>query len=432
MHRINWLVLLSLLFTFSCTKHVIKPPMLPDYSYKAIGEFKFSKMKNSPPFANKNHRFTSLGFEKIPFRTIAVHPQKILPGTVLFVPQMYGWLMPSGEIHDGYFLAEEIDTVANQNSISVFTRNKKKMPVEGKTIAVYRVNEPILSSVRKRFQTRKSKRKSKQLDELTAADFDTLLQNQQNLPAKLGSKIQMLSEKGKGAPYEIFLLGEGPSAKYDKDPLMDFARFDCMTFCEHVLAASISDSYSKMFENLKRIRYKNGEIHYLSRNHYTIADWLPNNHWLLKDVTTEVGGSSCAKMTKIIDRKSFFKSNGVVEDDLQNITQPETLTVDYIPAVMLSKIKNNLHGGEIVSIVTSYPAIISAHMGIIVRDSYGNLLFRHASSSRANRAVVDEFFDEYAADLQNSKTRLGMIFMRIHDKVQVPLSAEKPLPEEID
>ncbi len=59
-------------------------------------------------------------------------------------------------------------------------------------------------------------------------------------------------------------------------------------------------------------------------------------------------------------------------------------------------------------------------MGIIVRDEYGNLLFRHASSSRENRAVVDEYFDEYAAKLEHSKSRLGMVFMRIHENVRVP------------
>lgn len=94
--------------------------------------------------------------------------------------------------------------------------------------------------------------------------------------------------------------------------------------------------------------------------------------------------------------------------------------MDYIPAAALSSIKAHLQGGEIVSIVTTYPGIISAHMGIIVRDDYGNVLFRHASSSRASRAVVDEYLDDYARKLQETKTRIGMIFMRVNDTVKIP------------
>ena len=239
-------------------------------------------------------------------------------------------------------------------------------------------------------------------------------------PRNLANKIQFFSRLGKGLPYEIFLLGEGPQAKYDRDPLMDFARFDCMTFCEHVLAATISESYKSLFENLQHIRYKNGEISYLRRNHYTIADWLPNNNWLLHDVTAEIGGENCREMTKIIDRQAFFARNGVSPKELENIVGPETLTVKFIPAAHLPAIKQRLRGGEIVSVVTSFPGIISAHMGIIIRDEFGNVLFRHASSSRDSRAVVDEFFDEYAAKIQRAKSRLGMIFMRIRDKVEVP------------
>jgi uncharacterized membrane-anchored protein YhcB (DUF1043 family) len=59
------------------------------------------------------------------------------------------------------------------------------------------------------------------------------------------------------------------------------------------------------------------------------------------------------------------------------------------------------------------PGIISAHMGMIIRDAYGNVIFRHGSSSKRNAAVVDERLEDVAAYLQKSKNRVGMLFMRV-------------------
>ena len=39
-----------------------------------------------------------------------------------------------------------------------------------------------------------------------------------------------------------------------------FSRVDCVTFCEQTLALAISSNYDNMFENLKRIRYHNGQV----------------------------------------------------------------------------------------------------------------------------------------------------------------------------
>ncbi|MCA9732775.1 MAG: DUF1460 domain-containing protein [Deferribacteres bacterium] len=419
--KINKLTMLLLAISFaSCSKQLLKPPMQPDFSYEPLGNFRISPMALESEAIQES--YTSLGIEKIAWRTVSANPQKILPGTVLFMPKAYGWIMPSGEIHDGYLLVDEADSALTKTQLQLFTggQKKKKAPFLSQNAEIYHVQEPITGSVNKRFQTRKIKNKLKKLDELSAAEFDTLLQTQQKLMPKLNERIQYFSSRGRGVPYKIFLLGEGPNAKYDRDPLIDFARFDCMTFCEHVLAASISNSYKEMFDNLQRIRYRNGEMSYVARNHYTIGDWLPQNAWLLHDVTASVGGDQCKKMTKVIDRKKFFLSNGVAEEELTTVVPPETLTVDYIPAAALSSIKAHLQGGEIVSIVTTYPGIISAHMGIIVRDDYGNVLFRHASSSRASRAVVDEYLDDYARKLQETKTRIGMIFMRVNDTVKIP------------
>jgi len=172
-----------------------------------------------------------------------------------------------------------------------------------------------------------------------------------------------------------------------------------------------------MFKNLQKIRYKDGQINILSRNHYTVADWLPNNNWLLYNVSEEIGGKYCAEMTKTIDRKAFFLGQLLPKIALKDIMSPQTLTVKYIPIENLLKIKNLLKGGEIISILSKAEGIFSSHMGIIVKDSWGNLIFRHASSFEKNRQVMDIKYDELVDNLGHSNSEEGILFIRVKEKI---------------
>ena len=57
----------------------------------------------------------------------------------------------------------------------------------------------------------------------------------------------------------------------------DREAFDCVTFVETVLAQSLSTLLATQFKDeLKALRYRNGEISWLSRLHY-FSDWLTTN-----------------------------------------------------------------------------------------------------------------------------------------------------------
>jgi hypothetical protein len=47
------------------------------------------------------------GYKLIPYRTLAVDPEVIRPGTVLYLPALDGVPLPSGEIHDGFMFAHD-------------------------------------------------------------------------------------------------------------------------------------------------------------------------------------------------------------------------------------------------------------------------------------------------------------------------------------
>jgi hypothetical protein len=166
-----------------------------------------------------------------------------------------------------------------------------------------------------------------------------------------------------------------------------------------------------MLQHLQRLRYRNGTVDFRARNHFMMADWLPNNAWLIEDVTKLVGGHLTARMTKTIDRAAFLRKMGVRDASVAAIP-PQTMTIDYIPKENLSAIKSKLQGGEMVCIVQNQPGIFIAHTGFIIRDRFGNVLFRHASPRFDARQVIDEFFDDVVKQLGRDPNRAGMVLLR--------------------
>ena len=134
-------------------------------------------------------------------------------------------------------------------------------------------------------------------------------------------------------------------------------------------------------------------------------------------MTDSVGGYDCLEMTKNVERKKILGKLGVSESEMTHLPSSQKMTIKYVPTQKLLKIKSRLLGGEIVSIVQSRPGIFSAHTGFIIREPNGKVVFRHASSKKKMKKVVDESFDDIVEQLEKSKYRIGMVFLRIRDEV---------------
>lgn len=253
----------------------------------------------------------------------------------------------------------------------------------------------------------------KPLYTMQQAEIDTLLRQTSRQHVAFLSRLEIYSSRALGTPYRWFPLGEGPQGKYDRGPLIDFAHVDCLTFCEQILAMTLSDRYDEMFQRLQRLRYRDGVIDIRSRNHFTIADWLPHNAWLVEDVTTKVGGEFCVEMTKTIDRAAALRRKGVLEKDLAAVPPPQTLTIKYIPEANLLAIKEKLQNGDIAVVIQSRPGIFAAHLGFILRDGSGQVFFRNASARRGVKKVVDENFADLVIFLKRNPSWVGMVFLRV-------------------
>ena len=111
-----------------------------------------------------------------------------------------------------------------------------------------------------------------------------------------GCSVGTAGQSFLGARYISSPLGEGVAP--DDDPLIRYDAFDCTTFVETVLADGD-------LKKLNKIRYKNGEIDFLNRNHFIESDWLMNNADLVQNVSNKYGKTSVRNVR--IDKTSWLK-----------------------------------------------------------------------------------------------------------------------------
>ncbi len=252
--------------------------------------------------------------------------------------------------------------------------------------------------------------------ELDNAAIDRLLTEISQKNWTITERINYYSEKFLGMPYNLKCAGDGPYALYEAWPLVNFRETNCMVFCEHVLALSISDSWDNFFNNLQQIRYKDGIIGMRTRNHYTMADWLPENRWLLDDVSRLVGGNFTKQVTRTISHRNFFASKGI--SDLRYVMPDRTLTIDYIPSAALLEIEKNLKTGDILALIfANKNDIFSAHM-LMVAEKNGQRLIRESSNSKMT--TFDTPYMEWAKGIQTKERYCGICVMRIKDELNQP------------
>jgi hypothetical protein len=261
---------------------------------------------------------------------------------------------------------------------------------------------------------------------LTNHQIDSILVEVSKKDWTVTEKMDYFSSLFLGMPYNLTCSGDGPYALYETEPLVNFQETNCMVYCEHVLALSISDSWDNFFNNLQQIRYKDGIIGMRSRNHYTMGDWLPENDWLLHDVTKEIGGEYAEEVTRIISHKEFFRGKGIT--DLRYVKPDRALTRFYIPFDDLNKVKKNIKHGDILSLIfAELDNIFSAHM-LMAFWNDGELYFRESSMSKMT--TFETKFEDWLKKYKGSKRYAGLAFMRVNDSINKP--GKIILPWELD
>lgn len=217
---------------------------------------------------------------------------------------------------------------------------------------------------------------SHRLYTFSEAELDRYLRTIRDLKPELTRRIVHLGRQNLGQPYEIYLLGEFPYEFYDPDPIYCLSRSDCLTFCEHVYAMALSHDWWSFLRTLQRIRYRDGIIGMLSRNHYTIADWNRNNAFLLEDLTTRLGnGRVCAPLEQVCRRARFFAKFGIGQD-----IPDEPISAHYIPKENLPHVLHELRDGDFVNIIRGNDeSQWCGHTGMIAVGDNGTVNLLHSA-----------------------------------------------------
>ena len=187
----------------------------------------------------------------------------------------------------------------------------------------------------------------------------------------------------------------------DKDPLIRFDAFDCTTFVETVLAGGDVNK-------LTDIRYKNGEVDFLNRNHFIETDWLQNNSDLVENVSNAYGKVSVRTVT--IDKQNWLKTVHKIYEDVS----PVTVELEYISYDDLKRIYNKetlivlFISGKSEKSDRIGTDLAVVHMGLLLP---GGVILRHASSKYGY--VVDTYFYDYVAQRAKSKNNIGIMLVRI-------------------
>ena len=180
-------------------------------------------------------------------------------------------------------------------------------------------------------------------------------------------------------------------------------QFDCTTFVETVVALARSEVASQVVKELVSIRYRDGNPSFHTRNHFVESDWIPNNErsQLLKDITREVAEASNSSLefeAKRLDREAWVqaelkrlkrhrKLEGLTNQQmLELVGHASEEAVDVrMPYILLQDVPKALAhvaSGTVVNLV-HFPdgryATLIRHQGILIRDTRGVWMLRHAS-----------------------------------------------------
>lgn len=260
------------------------------------------------------------------------------------------------------------------------------------------------------------------------SDINKLYQQPQSHTGNITNRIIFDSGYFMGKPYQMFPLGEGPNAYFDKNPLYRTDVFDCMTYVNTVIALANANNLQEFQHNFKLLSYENGNVTFVARNHFVTGDWNENNakQGFIKDITATIkdghGTTPVRYAVTTIDRPNwyrmmlpqcvrvFFYPGDTQATQLLTALRAQASEVKaqrvatpYIPLTALfngagqpnMQLFNQIPSGSIIEIVRPNwdltqligTHINVSHLGFVIHTPQG-LIFREASSDNSRIADI--------------------------------------------
>jgi hypothetical protein len=257
--------------------------------------------------------------------------------------------------------------------------------------------------------------KDKPLYQFSEADVDAYLRYLSAAEPDVHQRIIRLARKNIEQPYELYLLGEAPFEKVDAQPIYCLGKSDCVVFAEHTLAMALSDDFPSFMTMLQRIRYKDGQIGVVTRNHYTEADWNKNNGWLVTEITNQIGADAVVPFSQKVDRAKFFKDRYKLDEPIAVQTINET----YIPYERIDSVKPLLRDGDVVNFVNGTKGgVWVGHVGLVAHGEDGSVHLIHSAKPKVREETIESYItrmtkDNEANDAANKARFRGFKFLRM-------------------
>jgi hypothetical protein len=191
----------------------------------------------------------------------------------------------------------------------------------------------------------------------------------------IADRIDFISRSLIGVRYQANTLIGGPHRK-EVFVIREDA-FDCVTFCEVVLAAARSRDLAEFEAALLKIRYEHDRVTWDERNHY-FGQW-----------------SQSAVEKGICERVEMQPSQTIQKSVQWGPVKRRTVSLAAIPAATMMANQRMLAAGDVIGFVSRRANLDFYHTGLLAFRSDGTLLLRHASQSR--RRILDERMADFVA-----------------------------------
>ncbi len=243
----------------------------------------------------------------------------------------------------------------------------------------------------------------------------------------LRQRVVRLARKNLGQPYALHLLGEFPIETYDPEPLYSLGKSDCVVFAEHTYAMALTSSWPSFFKMLQRIRYEEGEIGVVTRNHFTEADWNRNNNWLVEDVSEEVAGEDVAFYDQTVRKARLFKNRYGIEVDIPD----EKLRISYVPNAAVEGVLPKLEEGDFVNVIVGREdgGLWATHVGLIGKSADGTVTtFIHSTPPAVREEPLLAYMQRGIDRIEERKAEggsylWGFKFLRLREDARERLRA---------
>lgn len=180
----------------------------------------------------------------------------------------------------------------------------------------------------------------------------------------LSERLDALSAAFLGRPYHAFpLIG---SSDQPEQLVTSLDGFDCVTFAESVLALGWSQRPEDFAKNLLAIRYRQGRMSWIERNHY-MHDWIRRNvragHVAPVLASEWVWGAAVPRRLDILPHYPALS------------WRPR-----YFPTRSLGRLASEGRTGDVLCFVSNKRNLDTFHVGLLVPGD--PVAVRHASRSR--------------------------------------------------